>query len=140
MGPYCDVCSNYHDQCVCKLIDLVQVTSCPPYPDCRLCLGSGFEVFGDHDRCDCTKVCDCGEHSPNNLESCSHPGCTVKGCDACDEIKWCCDPDDVDCGDGFCSDHRGRIEDVVADTECQTCGIGFRLPSGRCDHCNTLFE
>jgi len=22
---------------------------------------------------------------------------------------------------------------------CQTCGIGYRLPSGRCDHCNRLF-
>ena len=22
---------------------------------------------------------------------------------------------------------------------CQTCGIGYRLPSGRCDHCNRPF-
>lgn len=29
---------------------------------------------------------------------------------------------------------------VSADTECPTCGIGFRLPSGRCDHCDTMFD
>lgn len=31
------------------------------------------------------------------------------------------------------------IEDTVH-TECQECGVGFRLPSGRCDHCDTMFE
>lgn len=28
----------------------------------------------------------------------------------------------------------------VADDMCGTCGIGFRLPSGRCDHCDTVVE
>lgn len=31
------------------------------------------------------------------------------------------------------------IENIVY-TECTECGIGFRLPSGRCDHCDTMFE
>lgn len=26
------------------------------------------------------------------------------------------------------------------DLVCETCGIGFRLPSGRCDHCDTIFD
>ncbi len=27
----------------------------------------------------------------------------------------------------------------IAGYVCQTCGIGYRLPSGRCDHCNRPF-
>ena len=30
------------------------------------------------------------------------------------------------------------IQDL-AGSVCQTCGIGFQLPSGRCDHCNRPF-
>jgi len=123
-----------------KLPPLVIVTSCPPDPDCRLCWGSGIEAFGNHDRCDCTKVCSCGEANPSNLESCSHPGCTVTGCDSCGEIEWCCDLDDEANGDTFCSEHRDCVAEICVDSECQECGIGFRLPSGRCDHCDTLFE
>ncbi len=26
-----------------------------------------------------------------------------------------------------------------SDSLCDTCGIGYRLPSGRCDHCDTMF-
>jgi hypothetical protein len=26
------------------------------------------------------------------------------------------------------------------DAECERCGVGFRLPSGRCDHCEHFFE
>lgn len=40
-----------------------------PDPDCRICHGSG------DNQCDCTKVCDCGEERPDNLESCAMPGC-----------------------------------------------------------------
>lgn len=25
-------------------------------------------------------------------------------------------------------------------SECTECGVGYRLPSGRCDHCDTMFE
>jgi hypothetical protein len=28
---------------------------------------------------------------------------------------------------------------AIAGYVCQTCGIGYRLPSGRCDHCNRPF-
>lgn len=32
------------------------------------------------------------------------------------------------------------IEKMGVDTECTECGVGYRLPSGRCDHCDTMFE
>ena len=34
-----------------------------------------------------------------------------------------------------------EIEEIqdLAGYVCQTCGIGYRLPSGRCDHCNRPF-
>lgn len=105
MGPYCEVCSNYFDQCVCPLPPLVIVKQVPPDPDCFICRGSGLE-FGDRFPCDCTKVCSCGEERPSNLESCRHPGCDSTGCTACDDVEWCCNPDDEDNGDWFCSEHR----------------------------------
>ena len=29
---------------------------------------------------------------------------------------------------------------AVSDSLCYICGIGFRLPSGRCDHCDSRIE
>ncbi len=29
---------------------------------------------------------------------------------------------------------------MVEDALCETCGIGFRLPSNKCDHCNCDFQ
>lgn len=29
---------------------------------------------------------------------------------------------------------------MTTDSECATCGVGFILPSGKCDHCNVEFR
>lgn len=40
-----------------------------------------------------------------------------------------------------CMDCGARLSaEKPEERECSTCGIGFRLPSGRCDHCDTMFE
>lgn len=34
----------------------------------------------------------------------------------------------------------GVVHGSAPDTICVNCGIGYYLPSGRCDHCNALSE
>lgn len=97
-----------------KLRDAIEFVErrCEPDADCRLCGGKGrYKTVNNPNwetvfRCECTMVCQCGEERPNNLESCRSPGCTNTGCDACDEVEWCCDEHDEANGDYFCSECR----------------------------------
>lgn len=34
--------------------------------------------------------------------------------------------------------NRRNIRPAVIQCECETCGIGYHLPSGKCDHCNSV--
>lgn len=42
--------------------------------------------------------------------------------------------------DSSCSVAGSLTSASVFDDQCDQCGIGFRLPSGRCDHCNAMVD
>lgn len=81
------------------------------------------------------------DQSEHEAWNCQHYPGTLQLCSQCQEPTGRCEDDSLYANDAGplcpCCHNKATVAQLLQGL-CQQCGIGFLLPSGRCDHCNLL--